>query len=149
MTASKKEPSYEIDWAAIKLEFVNGSMSLTDISEKYQLNGATVRSRAMRDNWQQERNELQQIATKVVHEALLSEKVDKLKELNEVDLNAAKAIRDKANELLSSVATPNELKALSGAFDLAQKISRLALGASTENSTVTNKELPASVDDFV
>jgi hypothetical protein len=51
--------------------------------------------------------------------------------------------------LLATVATAAELKALSGTFDVAQKISRLALGASTENSTVTTKELPASVDEFV
>lgn len=80
---------------------------------------------------------------------MIEVKADLLAKLNEADLKSAQALRDKANELMQSVTTPNELKALSGTFDIAQKIGRLALGASTENSTVTSKELPASVDEFV
>lgn len=58
-------------------------------------------------------------------------------------------MRDKANALLAAASTAAEVKALAGAFDVAQKISRLAIGAETENSLVSTRELPASVDEFV
>lgn len=149
MTVENELSDGGINWNEIKSEFINGSLSLIQISNKYTLKDTTVRSRAKREDWQRQRNELQRIATQMVNEELTNEKVDKLKALNEVDLQAAHDLRKKANELMETVTTANELKALSGTFDIAQKISRLALGASTENSTVTSKELPASVDEFV
>ena len=149
MTVVTELSKGSINWSEIKSEFINGSLSLVEIAKKYDLKDTTVRSRANREDWQRLRNELQLIATEKVNEEVINEKVDKLKALNEIDLSAAQALRDKANELMQSVTTANELKALSGTFDIAQKISRLALGASTENSTVTNKELPVSVDEFV
>lgn len=149
MTVVTELSKGSINWNEIKSEFINGSLSLVEIAKKYDLKDTTVRSRANREDWQRLRNELQLIATEKVNEEVINEKVDKLKALNETDLSAAQALRDKANELMQSVTTASELKALSGTFDIAQKISRLALGASTENSTVTNKELPVSVDEFV
>ncbi len=146
MTALK-EPS--IDWAALKIEFVNGSATLRDTAKANSINESTIRNRAKKDNWQQERDTMRHNATLLASEILLEERVDLLAELNSIDLASAQALRDKANEMLQTVSTPNELKAIAGTFDSAQKISRLALGASTENSNVTTKELPSSVDDFV
>ena len=51
--------------------------------------------------------------------------------------------------MMARVNFPADLRALASAVDTAQKIGRLALGASTENATVSTRELPASVDEFV
>lgn len=146
MTAENK---LSIDWTALKVEFINGNETLRSIAKLHSINESTVRNRANKENWQQERDTLRHNATLLTNDIMLENRVDMLSKLNDIDLASAKALRDKANELLQSVTTPNELKAIAGTFDAAQKISRLALGASTENSTVTNKELPVSVDEFV
>jgi predicted nucleic acid-binding Zn-ribbon protein len=149
MTDEQSRQIGGIDWLTLKTKFINGTMSLKDLADEHSIKEGTIRSRAKREDWQRERNELQLIATQTVNELNIADKVDLLAKLNETDLSAAESLRAKANELLATVATAAELKALSGTFDVAQKISRLALGASTENSTVTTKELPASVDEFV
>lgn len=136
------------DWIAIQTDFISG-IEYADLSEKYKVKEATIRQRAKRGNWSQKRHSVSQTVTERAISTIIEVKADLLAKLNETDLQSAQALREKANELMQSVTTPNELKALSGTFDIAQKISRLALGASTENSTVTNKELPASVDEFV
>ncbi len=149
MTVSKKEPSKGgIDWLAIQTEFITG-IEYAELSEKHKVKEATIRQRAKRGDWSQQRHSASQAVTEKAIDSIIDIKADLLAKLNETDLSAAQSLRDKANELMQSVTTANELKALSGTFDIAQKISRLALGASTENSTVTNKELPASVDEFV
>lgn len=149
MTAKSKEPSKGgIDWIAIQTEYVSGK-EYAELSETYNVKEATIRQRAKRGDWSQMRHSTSQAVTDKAIDSIIEVKADLLAKLNETDLSAAESLRAKANELLASVTTASELKALSGTFDVAQKISRLALGASTENSTITNKELPASVDEFV
>lgn len=148
MAADKSPSKGGADWIAIQTDFISG-MEYSELSEKYNVKEATIRQRAKRGNWSQKRHSVSQTVTDRAISTMIEVKADLLAKLNEADLKSAQALRDKANELMQSVTTPNELKALSGTFDIAQKIGRLALGASTENSTVTSKELPASVDEFV
>lgn len=148
MTSDKKPSKGGIDWQAIKTDYISG-MEYSDLSVKHKAKEATIRQRAKRGDWSQYRHRALQAVTEKAISAIVEVKADLLAKLNETDLSAAQALRDKANELMQSVTSPNELKALSGTFDVAQKISRLALGASTENSNVTTKELPASVNEFV
>lgn len=148
MTVASELSKGSIDWLAIQTEFISG-IEYAELSEKYNVKEATIRQRAKRGDWSQQRHSASQAVTDKAIDSIIEVKADLLAKLNETDLSAAQALRDKANELMQSVTTANELKALSGTFDIAQKISRLALGASTENSTVTNKELPVSVDEFV
>ena len=82
--------------------------------------------------------------------AIITEsRTDDLAKFNADDLKMARAIRAKAAQMMQTATTPSQLQALAAAVDKAQKVGRLALGASTENNTVTTKELPASVDEFV
>jgi len=149
MTAKAKEPSKGgIDWQAIQTEYISG-IEYLELSEKYKVKEATVRQRAKRGNWSQMRHSTSQAVTDKAIESIIEVKANKLAELNDIDLTAANSLREKAAELLAIATTPNEVKALAGVYDVAQKISRLALGASTENSSITNKELPTSVDEFV
>jgi flagellar basal body P-ring protein FlgI len=148
MTDTESRQLGGIDWLAIQTEFVSGK-EYAELSQIYNVKEATIRQRAKRGDWSQIRHSASQAVTEKAIDSIIEVKADLLAKLNETDLSAAQAIRDKANELLGTVTSAQELKALSGTFDIAQKISRLALGASTENSSVTTKELPASVDEFV
>jgi hypothetical protein len=137
------------DWNAISIEFVSGVESYRALAHRHGLKEATVRQRASREGWQARRHELSQSVTAKAQDALTSQRVGELAKFNEDDLKIAKEIREKAQAMMGADLKPADLKALSGAVKDAQIVGRLALGASTENSTVTTKELPASVTEFV
>ena len=137
------------DWQAIKLEYINSPLSLKEIAEKHDLKDATVRQRAHREDWEQERHALSQSVTQAAQEQFSNDRISQLAQFNEDDLRMARALRAKAASMLRNLETPSELRAVASATDLAQKIGRLALGAETENSMVTSRELPASVDEFI
>lgn len=149
MTAIKEPSNGGTDWQAIQTQFVSG-VEYSKLAETHNLKEATIRQRAKRGNWSQDRHSMSQAVTNKAIGAIIDVKADLLAELNKTDLTAAQSLRDKANELLESVTTANELKALAGTFDSAQKISRLALGAATENTNVSTRTLePLQDTDFL
>lgn len=139
------------DWGALRIEYVNGSMQYKELAEKHSIKEGTVRQRANREGWQTERNALSQVVTKAANAALGDERIARLAKFNEQDAKIAEAIKSKAARMLQGLKDGDDktLANLTKIFDGAQKIGLLALGAATENTTVTTKELPASVDDFV
>ena len=138
------------DWPALRVEYVNGSMQYKEIAEKHDLKEGTVRQRANRENWADERNALSRAVTQAANASLGDERAARLARFNDHDAKIAEALKSKAAKLLSKEALdPSELSALSRVFDTAQKMGLLALGAATANTTVTTKELPASVNEFV
>ena len=139
----------ETDWAALKVEYVNSALTYGELAERHGLKAGTVRQRANREGWNDSRNAVSQFVTTSATEQITENRVDELTKFNAEDLATAKAIRNKAIAMMELVESPSDLRALAGAVDVAQKVGRLALGASTENSAVTTKELPSTVDDFV
>ncbi len=139
------------DWAALKIEYVNGSMQYKELAAKHKLKEGTVRQRANREGWAEERNALSRAVTQAANAVLGDERAQRLAKFNDQDIKIAEALKAKAARILNSDASNDErvLASLTRVFDGAQKIGLLALGAATENTTVTTKELPASVDDFV
>ena len=137
------------DWNAIRIEYVNSAKQYKEIADKHGLKEATVRQRANREGWPAERHALSRAVTSDAAQRLSTSRADELARFNEDDLKVARAIRGKAANMLANASTPADIRALASAFDTAQKIGRLALGAATESSVVTTKELPASIDDFV
>lgn len=139
------------DWPSLKIEYVNSAMNYRELADKHGLKEPTVRKRANREGWNDARHAVSQFVTTSATEQITENRVDELIKFNAEDLATAKAIRSKAIAMMELVESPSDLRALAGAVDVAQKVGRLALGASTENSSaaVTHKELPATVDDFV
>ena len=137
------------DWPALKLEFVNGSETLGEVAERHGLKSAAVRKRAEREGWQAARHTASHVVTQAASERLLTSRADELAKFNDDDIRLAHALKARAEELMAGNLSPNDLRALAGVMDTAQKVGRLALGASTENSSVSTRELPASVDEFV
>lgn len=140
------------DWSPIEQEFVHGSMSLADLAATHGISDSTMRSRAHRCEWQRKRDELQQIATAKADAEMVDRRADELAKFNENDLKMAKAIRAKAAQLLNSVGSPQDLRSLASALDTAQRVGRLALGATTENSGISSPSggpVQAMIIEFV
>jgi uncharacterized protein YjcR len=137
------------DWTAIKTEYVHGTDTMRELAEKHGIKAAGLMRRAANEGWDAERKQKSAEVSKTVSDSLVSSRAEDLAKFNADDLMMARAIRAKAAKLMANANTPADLRALAGAVDTAQKVGRLALGASTENSSVTTKELPASVDEFV
>jgi hypothetical protein len=137
------------DWTSIKLEYVNGHMSQRDLADKHQINPAGLMKRAANEGWEAERQQKSAEVSKVAQDLMTEDRTAVLAKFNEDDLRMARAIRAKAATMMKSIESPSELRAIASAADVAQKIGRLALGAETENTIVTSRELPASVDEFV
>lgn len=137
------------DWTKLRLDYIHGNMTLRELAEQNNIKSAGVMRRAANEGWDADRKQESAKVSKVANEALSDTRASELSKFNEDDLKVARAIRGKAAAMLNTAQSAQELSALARSFDIAQKIGRLALGAATENSIVTNKELPASVDEFV
>lgn len=137
------------DWTALRLEYVHGTDTMRELAEKHGIKAAGVMRRAAKEGWDSERKQKSAEVSKTASAVLTESRTDDLAKFNADDLKMARAIRAKAAQMMQTATTPSQLQALAAAVDKAQKVGRLALGASTENSAVTTKELPASVDEFV
>ena len=137
------------DWTALRVEYVNSVLQYKELADKHGMKEGTVRQRANREDWAKERNAVSRAVTQKAEAALSEDRVVALAQFNADDLAIAREIRSRAQAMMSDELRPNDLRALAGAVESAQKVGRLALGAATENTTVTTKELPASVDEFV
>lgn len=139
------------DWTALRIEYVNGSMQYKEIAEKHKLKEGTVRQRANREGWAEERNALSRAVTQAANATLGDERATRLAKFNDQDAKIAEALKAKAAKLLGrDTIDPSELSALSRVFDTAQKMGLLALGAATANTTVSTRTLdPLKDEDFL
>ena len=139
------------DWTALKVEYINGSMQYKELAEKHKLKEGTVRQRANRENWANERNALSRAVTNAANATLGDERITRLARFNDQDAKIAEALKSKAAKLLNKDSVdPQELSALSRVFDTAQKMGLLALGAATANTTVSTRTLePLKDEDFL
>ena len=137
------------DWIKLRIEYVNGALQYKELAKKHGIKEGTVRQRANREGWTEERNAVSRDVTRKAAATISENRVDVLARFNEDDLKMARAIRAKAASMMAGTTTPQDLRALAGAVDTAQKVGRLALGAETENILATTRELPASVTEFV
>lgn len=139
------------DWGALRAEYINGTMSLRELAEANGIKAAGLMSRAAKEGWDAERKRFQAESSKRALELAADDRADRLAKFNDQDLKIAEALKAKAVALLKEADDSRELASLSKVFESAQRIGRLALGATTENteSVVMTRELPASVDEFV
>jgi hypothetical protein len=137
------------DWAKLQAEYITGIMSLRDLATNHGIKAAGVMARAAKEGWDDLRKQHQ---AKVSTEAIQSAEVDKAEELrlfNAQCLEAARLIRQKAWEMMGQGGnSPQDMRALASSIESAQKIGRLALGATTDNSDL-NLNLPALEVEFV
>ncbi len=148
------------DWAALRVEYINGAMQYKELADKHGLKEGTVRQRANREGWVEERNAVSRAVTQAVTQKATAEKVDVLEKWNQATIKEAEMLRVAARTLymtkdaegrmtIKADLEPAQLNAAQSANLAADRMVRLATGSSTENNSITTKELPASVDDFV
>lgn len=116
-----------MDWPAIRLEYVHGTATLSELAERYGIYPATLTARADKENWAEERRQHQERSRAVTSQD--NDAAALLARFNEDDLTVARAIRAKAAQMIQATTTPAEIAALAKVMDIAHKIGRVALGA--------------------
>lgn len=114
------------DWPSIRMEYAQGTASLSELAEKYGLYPATLNSRADKEGWAEERRQEAERVRAVTSQS--GDAAQLLARFNEDDLTVARAIRAKAAQMIQGATTPAEINALAKVFDIAHKIGRVALG---------------------
>lgn len=121
-------------WAAAKAHYITTNATYEDVSSMYGIGLEAVGKRGTREGWRQLRqNHVDAMAARAA-ENQAERTANELVRFNDGDLIVAKAIRKKAADMLRLADTPGKLRALALAMESAQKIGRLALGATTNNT---------------
>ena len=143
------------DWVKLRTEYVTSSIVLRELADKHGVKAAGVMTRAAKEGWDAIRKQEQAKVSVAALTASVPERASELEKFNADDLRMARAIRAKAAGMMQTTNTPQDLSALARAVDTAQKVGRLALGATTENNgisgsinttSVTPKELADAVE---
>lgn len=124
------------DWPKLKLEYVQTRTTIAELAAKYGIKPETVKKQAERGQWGMERLKFEQLSIAKAAEEAAVERVAELTSFNRDDLKVAKAIRARVARRLGAVGEEipaAELRLLASAAEAAQRMGRLALGASTEN----------------
>lgn len=129
----------------VKAEFVNGTMTLRAVAEKHNVSYTAVRQWASRGNWSEERKTLSESVTKMAIASQVNTRMRELSKFNADDLKMAKALRATAANLMNKYTLEqkislDDLTRIARVVSDAQKIGRLALGASTENAGIGDEE---------
>lgn len=146
------EKKQSTDWAALKVEYVTTSITLRDLADRHGIKAAGVMRRAAKEEWEAERKQESAKVSKAAIDESMPNRAKALADFNDEDLRVARGLRSMVIRQMTDaqgVMEPSQIRALAGAASEAQRIGRLALGAETESSVVTNKQLPASIDEFV
>jgi hypothetical protein len=123
------------DWSVLEVEYINTSVTMRELAEKHGIKASGVFTQAVKRQWDDKRKQSQAKISKQANRTLELSRTELLEKLNLDDLDAANAIKAKARQMLEIIETPNDLRALSASLDVAQKISRLALGVETSKTS--------------
>lgn len=139
---------------ALRVEFINGAMTLKELADAHGVNYAGLRKAASRGEWMAERNSLSHKVTSEATQAQTEARISELSQFNKDDLAMAKALRGMAAAVINQAqaqkrALPlEEIQRIARIAAEAQKIGRLALGASTDNHELSGpKQGPIQVSN--
>lgn len=131
------------DWMAIKVDFVRNGLKPEKLIEKYVVSPHTLRRRIRLEGWVEARDEFHNSLKRELDNSSLDLRVAKLEQLNWDDLDVASRLRAqvvfalRASEDAKKPIDPLSLRALAGVAESAQRIARLALGLSTQNTELS------------
>lgn len=139
----------KVDWDAIKYDYIFNSVTFVELAKKYDVSETAIRKQSSRNNWPIEKQQAGDKLQKSAFELMEENRASQLATWNDEDIRLARAMRSRAAKMMVEEGLDaTTLRAIASVADTAQKIARLAFGVSTENSTVTNKELPVSIHEF-
>lgn len=124
------------DWVAIKVQFINSSLSTREFAEKYGIPFGTLTKQVAQGKWLDERISIGSDVEQKSIEYSVNNRAAKLAQVDDDCVKTAEEINRKLRELLPTIDSPMALKALSGTLKDTQAITRLAIGASTDNQAV-------------
>lgn len=147
-----------VDWEAARLEYVTTHITLEGCAEKFGVKGAAMRRRARDGKWEQERADYRSKFLEQTTQSKIENAAARLAQWNEETFIHAGLLREAARRQFQyqtengwrfrEDATSKSIQAAAAAHVAADKLARLALGASTENVNNNNRTLPTTVDDF-
>lgn len=131
------------DFVLIREEYIHGTTSLAKLAKKYGVSEPLLEKQAVRGKWSVLRREASAKVSREIAAKLQAQRMQQLEEWNRDDIALARQIRAqvkrhvtllsrKKSKELSGI-TVEKLRSLSLSAESAQRIGRLALGASTEN----------------
>lgn len=128
------------DWVAIKIQFINSSLTIPEFSEKYDIPLGTLKKQVAQGSWMNERSQVGAETVRKSAEVSSDIRAYQLTDLEHECVDIAKKALGKLNMMLDSADKPNQVAVISSALVNLQKVYRLALGASTDNQAVGSSE---------
>lgn len=136
-------PDLERDVKRLRTLYVTSTISWHEFKTKYIASGAAaIDVIRLRERWDDQRVEFHNQRIEAVADRFHEEMEDALQEHNQMHLEISMLIGKKIREVLPSVTKPVEIQSCAVALKNIQAVSRLALGASTDNTALKG------VDDF-
>lgn len=121
--ARKRQP----DWAAIRAEYLAG-IKPRELAAKYGVNDATLRSRASREKWGVEREDVEARVQQNVPDRVVAAILDDIERITHAHLDDLEAARAQARAILPQAMDPQSLKDWAAAYKSILGCQRLALG---------------------
>lgn len=125
-----------VDWVKIKFEFVHSHVQVAELSRQHGVKEDTIWKRCTREGWNELRVVAEQKAYADAAGIAAKDRVKDLTNFNQADLSISRALRNRVAKRLADenkTLTTNELRLLASTAEVAQRMGRLALGASTDN----------------
>jgi len=104
------------DWTAIKAEYINSRISTRSLAQKHGVPYPTLRKRAEKENWvqeraQQERKTVAEVSQKTA-EAVATAEAERATVLCSISTKAARFLDERLDNLIGSGAKAYEIKAI-------------------------------------
>lgn len=127
----------KINWTALKQLYVEGpEISLNDLAEKHKVKPQTMRLRAAKEGWTEQRKlfqaKVQNLRTEKRSEILASESA-------QFDSDCLKIARAALGKIVQELKGDTPADKSMSALEKAQKVGRLAMGEQSQDSEVTIK----------
>lgn len=121
------------DWVAIKVQFINSSLTIPEFSEKYDIPLGTLKKQVAQGSWMDERSRVGAETVRKSIEVSSDVRAYQLTELESKNIELAKKAQRKLDYMLDTAENANQVSTVANAMVNLQKVYRLALGGSTEN----------------
>ena len=126
------------DWTKIKLDFIKSTLTVEEFGEKHGIPLGTLKRNVTKGGWIDERSATNEKVIRKSLERNADKKAERLSEFDDECVKIAQRINSTLVQMLSGVENPQGLKAIAGTLKDTQAVTRLALGASTENKAIEN-----------
>jgi GAF domain-containing protein len=132
-------PGASADWPKLKALYISCTTPAKAFAEQNQISFGALRRQICVNKWDDDRNAISHEITESAIDKRKADMGEELAQFNADDLMVARALRAQVAASISKaqqLKTPlkaSDLRALAGTAEVAQRMGRLVLGASTEN----------------